>query len=409
MEIAIHPLDDAVEIQVTGRLDNTWSEFFAQHLDQIIASGARDLRVDLSGVNFLSSAGIGVLVHYYKELRAIQGSFVVVRASPRVSAVLKQVGLYSVLCDGRTRVQKLDAPASRRVENDGVEYDIFDLGSADTLRCHCYGDPEPVFASAFEAGASRPLQASRLALGLGALGSSFEECRDQFGEFLALGDATACQPADATSAPDYFVCTDGGVADVQILYGLACEGSFRQLIRFEARRERGPLPLSQLVEQCLALNGGETAGLSIFAEVAGIVGTALRRPPVECDPGGRFHYPEVSKWLSFSPERTYTRTVALITGVASSRADPKLMGFLRPLASAGNLLGHFHAAIFSYRPMQRGVLQLEEAVKHVFETQTLLSVVHLVNDARPTIGAGQTEFERGACWVAEVSDVREVV
>src|SRR5512146_1987177 len=98
MEIAVHPLGNAVLVQVKGRLDNTWSEFFSSNLDRIVADGAHDLRVDLADVTFLSSAGIGVLVRCYNQLRGIAGSFVVVRPSPRVSAVLRQTALEAVLC-----------------------------------------------------------------------------------------------------------------------------------------------------------------------------------------------------------------------------------------------------------------------------------------------------------------------
>ncbi len=65
MELSVHPLGDAVSVHISGRLDNNWSNLLAQNLDQIVAEGARDLRIDLSDVNFISSAGIGVLVRCY--------------------------------------------------------------------------------------------------------------------------------------------------------------------------------------------------------------------------------------------------------------------------------------------------------------------------------------------------------
>src|SRR5512146_3438889 len=108
MEIAVRPLANAVEVQVRGRLDNNWSEFFAVQLARIVADGTHDLRVDLSEVSFLSSAGIGVLVRCYNQLHGIAGSFVVVRASARVNAVLKQTALESVLCSGTAETVKQD-------------------------------------------------------------------------------------------------------------------------------------------------------------------------------------------------------------------------------------------------------------------------------------------------------------
>ena len=149
MEVSVHPLGEAVSVHVSGRLDNNWSNLFAQNLDQIVGDGARDLRVDMSDVNFISSAGIGVLVHCYNQLRAIQGSFIVVRASPRVASVLKQVRLEALLCAESTGARPGDGALPRREESAAADYEVYDIASAAALQCRCYGDPRPVFASAF--------------------------------------------------------------------------------------------------------------------------------------------------------------------------------------------------------------------------------------------------------------------
>ena len=35
---------------------------------------------------------------------------------------------------------------------------------------------------------------------------------------------------------------------------------------------------------------------------------------------------------------------------------------------------------------------------NLFETESLLGVLHLLNDTREVVGIGQSEFIRGACW-----------
>ncbi len=405
MELAVQPVGDTVAVHVKGRLDNTWANFLAHNLDQIVAGGARDLRIDLSDVNFISSAGIGVLIRYYNQLRSIQGSFVVVRTSARVSAVLKQVELDAVLCGESTVISRVADVAPRRIECESALYDVYDIAPAASLRCRCHGSPGAIFESSFLERECRQLAGCRFALGLGALGSDFEDCRERFGEFIAVEGGVAYQPTEGTNPPDYLVCADNATAEVQVLYGLACEGDFSHLIRFEARRSCGPLPMTDIVSRAVSLSGGKAVGIVMIAEVAGLVGAALRRSPVEPATTARFSYPGVGQWFSFSPERALNRTVAVAAGVASSPGGAELNAFLRPLTPAGDLVGHFHAAVFSYRPMQRGMLQVSQAVKHVFESETLLSVLHLLNDTRPTIGAGQSDFERGACWVAGISEI----
>ncbi|HWR15418.1 MAG TPA: STAS domain-containing protein [Terriglobales bacterium] len=404
MELSVHPLGDTIGVHVSGRLDNNWSGLFAQNLDQIVADGARDLRMDLADVNYISSAGIGVLVRCYNQLRSIGGSFVVVRMSRRVTDVLRQVNLVPVLCAESTLAVPVSAVVPRRVETEVADYEIYDVASVANLQCRLYGETDPLFASAFSSRQCRPLAPCRFALGLGALGSDFDDCHDRFGEFIAVGHGAAYQPTEAASAPDYLICTHEDRPEVQVLYGISCEGDFGHLLRFEARRNRGPLPLAELVRYVVSLNQDRLVGMVMIAEVAGIVGAALRQSPVNAG-ANRFRYPEIGDWLSFTPERAFNRTVAIVAGVACAQECSKLEPMLRALSSDSDLFGHFHAAVFSYRPMQRGHLSLNEAISHVFETQTLLAVAHLLNDTRPMMGAGQSEFERGACWVSPISDV----
>ena len=67
-------------------------------------------------------------------------------------------------------------------------------------------------------------------------------------------------------------------------------------------------------------------------------------------------------------------------------------------------MGHFHAAAFSYRPLQKGDIDLKATVSTLFETEALQSVLHLLTDDREAAGKQESEFVRGACWVGEVSE-----
>ncbi len=67
--------------------------------------------------------------------------------------------------------------------------------------------------------------------------------------------------------------------------------------------------------------------------------------------------------------------------------------------------GHFHAAAFSYRPLQKGALDVKTTVSTLFEAETLQGVLHLLNDDREIAGAGQSEFVRGACWIGPITEV----
>ena len=73
----------------------------------------------------------------------------------------------------------------------------------------------------------RPSAASSgFAFGIGAIGEAFSDCRDRFGEFVAVGGAAAYQPSDGTNVPDYLVGSGAHTSELQVLYCLAGEGSF---------------------------------------------------------------------------------------------------------------------------------------------------------------------------------------
>jgi hypothetical protein len=67
------------------------------------------------------------------------------------------------------------------------------------------------------------------------------------------------------------------------------------------------------------------------------------------------------------------------------------------------VLAHFHAAAFPYRPLQKGRIALDATVRALFDTHALSGVLHLLCDPREIQGAGESEFTRGALWIAPVS------
>ena len=247
---------------------------------------------------------------------------------------------------------------------------------------------------------------SSVAVGLGAFGSGFAECKDRFGEFLAVAGAAAYLPSDGSNVPDYVLSEGALVPELQVLYGLVCEGSFSSLTRFDAKPETGAVGLSELARTALDISGTNSVCMVIVAESAGLVGASLRKPPVNGENGASFFsHPGIRSWLSFTTERAHTRALAVVVGVASSAPDALLQPLVRPLK--GPLSGHFHAAPFSYRPLQRGLIDLKKTVRSLLEGETLLGLLHVFGDDRELSGASESEFVRGACWVSPIANTKE--
>ena len=427
MEINKRYSQDTVELSVVGRLDGYWSDHLASALDEEIRHGRHHVLLDLSEVVFLSSAGIGVLIKSHNDLDSIQGSLSIWKASERVRKVLEICGLDQLLLSKADvteavatdeRVQPSIVPERvQKIERDGTIFEVYQLESGAGLTCRILGDPSLLEGCRFgkENCASMDFPDSGFALGLGALGENFDECRSRFGEFIAVSGAVAYQPTDGTNVPDFLVAAGKSLSHVQICYGITCEaltaGPFSTLLRFQANQETGPVTLSELVDSCLEISGSTELGIVMVAEAAGLVGAALRRSPTQAShEPGPFEFPQVRKWLSFAAERAHTRSMTLVAGVALRDGSGVMAPVVRPLnssqeTSAGSINGHFHAAAFSYHPLQNGKIDLKATVKKLFAEQELEDVLHLLGDDRLIAGAGESEFIRGACWIGPIREI----
>jgi hypothetical protein len=56
-----------------------------------------------------------------------------------------------------------------------------------------------------------------------------------------------------------------------------------------------------------------------------------------------------------------------------------------------------------YRPVSKGLIDLAATLGTFIESQLLRGVLHLLNDEREGIGAGESHLRRGAIWCAPVS------
>ena len=68
------------------------------------------------------------------------------------------------------------------------------------------------------------------------------------------------------------------------------------------------------------------------------------------------------------------------------------------------LQGHFHAAVVPFRPLPRGSFAMGPTVQHLFTPGRVETVLHLLDDSRPILGAGESTFTRGAFWFVPLAD-----
>jgi anti-anti-sigma factor len=427
MQITKRLIGKMVELKVEGRLDVYWADHLAAAVDEEIRQGSHDIQLDLSQVAFLSSAGIGVLVRFYRDLKSIQGSFTVANCSRNVLKTLELTKLDKMLVAkakssptdeaGQSSTCEAPTPTSiSQTERAGTIYEVYPLALESKLECRRLGDASLLERCGFAKEHCRTMQFSdtSFAIGLGALGDHFEDCQGRFGEFITAGGAVAYLPTDGTNVPDFLLAGGTPLPEVQVCYGIACHGAkpqpFSSLIRFEANKSGAPVALSLLLESCLDFADTQQIGIVMIAESAGLIGAALRRSPViaGAEPDA-FEFPRIRDWLSFTAERAHTKSVVLLAGIAVRGSAGALAPVIRPFPNGSStglpLAGHIHAAAFSYHPVQRGQIDLKASIKMLFEEQALEGILHLLADERAISGGGQSELVRGACWIAPISNI----
>ena len=99
MELTLSTRDvgDRTVIEVGGEVDVYTAPKLDAELTSIVGSGKAAIVVDLSGVEFLDSTGLGVLVKALKHAKEAGGSLAVVATSDRITKVFRITGLDSAI------------------------------------------------------------------------------------------------------------------------------------------------------------------------------------------------------------------------------------------------------------------------------------------------------------------------
>jgi hypothetical protein len=364
-------------------------------------------------VTYASSAATQVLARWHQEMAVLRGEVHLTSLSPAVREVFAAAGWDSGLAPsagsgpGPSDLRRSSWHARADFAASGL-YELSSAIPAGTLTCHLHGDPNRLTQAPFGPGDCSVVAfpEGTFGLGLGAIGGSYAEGHERFGELVAVAGCVAYFPSDGARKADYLIGGGReGVAPRAVLAsGFTCEGGFSQLIRFSTRADAEAVPLSELAATGLEATGGKLAGLVIAGETAGLCGVRLRRSPASGVALG-FEVPSVREWLLFAPERTHSMTTTVIAGVVARAPEGPLAAHLRPLGGTGKLYGHFHAAVFSYHPLPQRTVELTTLMRGLFANHQLRDVLHLVWDDRGDDGVGESALMRGVGWVAPITQV----
>lgn len=110
LKIDLEEVDDKIVLRLEGRLDASSSPLLQKQIDALLQEGISYLFFDFHRVDYLSSAGLRVLLSTSKKLRSKEGDLILFSLEEEAADVVKMAGFDKVLHICSTEKDALQYP-----------------------------------------------------------------------------------------------------------------------------------------------------------------------------------------------------------------------------------------------------------------------------------------------------------
>jgi anti-sigma B factor antagonist/stage II sporulation protein AA (anti-sigma F factor antagonist) len=100
MEITKISRGDHWELTVPGRIDGAMANHLEVEILAAIKAGAKEILINLSQAEWMCSAGIRVILQYYRQMKNSGKVLLVTRPSAGVLEILEMTGFKDVIVEG---------------------------------------------------------------------------------------------------------------------------------------------------------------------------------------------------------------------------------------------------------------------------------------------------------------------
>ncbi|MBP7507482.1 MAG: STAS domain-containing protein [Prolixibacteraceae bacterium] len=406
LEIRQETRTDEILLFCSGRLDANSAGHLNDFIDRLIQEGHYNISLDMSAIEYLSSAGIRSLVTQYRNLNSINGYFIVSAMSKNVKQVLDMVGMSAMLSKAKRHdTNPIENKLIRELHFNGLKFNVKTVDENNNCIAELYGNPELIKTSEYTESEMRVVHSENkhFSFGLGAIGDSFSECNNHFGEYMMLGRDVIYLPSDGSKKPDYMTSKGQLIATISELYGLHFDGNFSHVIRFDPENSKSAFGISLIIDGLSEILNINQFAFVMIAESAGLIGISLNSSPVNREK--IFTYPEIKETINFTTEPAHVKMLTISTGIVSKNNNELVKKFLRPLKSGSDTYSHIHSAVFQYIPMKKSEIDLYETTNYLIENIELKDVLHLANDDREIVGLGESQFSQGTLWIVPLKSI----
>jgi anti-anti-sigma factor len=382
-------------IAVSGRIDALSAPDIQRLFGGLVLGGEHVLLVDMTSVNYVSSAGLRVFLSIQKQLKKVGGEIVFFGMNAQVFEIYKMSGLTTVFRiagsedEARRFIEKPQTghtTTSMDLEGARVEYlegprekgSFFAIGSSDKIAGSAYTEEDVVSVKA---------SGMQFGCGFATLGNKYDEYKTLFGESMVVKGSFFFYPAIKHSSVDYLIDArkDPGT-EYRFLHGFGFNGPYRHIISFEGRED--PLELTALVKGFFSISPASAIGIVIVAESKGLWGMHMKKVPLtEHRPAqgeSVFDGKNFPEWIDFPVEPVYVNHAVVATGIAirdRESASPEMQS----LVAEGNNY-HIHGAIFEKTPLSKNIRGFDEELQRIFNEMEVHKIQHILGRSKFSVG-----------------------
>ncbi|MCD4818482.1 MAG: STAS domain-containing protein [Candidatus Cloacimonetes bacterium] len=402
-------------ISLNGRLDSFSSQEIGEKFDSFINSGSYKFIIDFSDLNYLSSAGIRILLQLKKSCTKLNGDVKLTNVSPYVLNVLKISGFLNIF----SVYENVDiALKSYFIENNSEKNDSntqelyetsigtfkFEKKNTETAKIRVIGENQDFLYAKCKKDSiySESLNKLKYTLGIGALGDKPDDFFANIGELMIVGGTVVWVPTDGHNVPDFLIPIDESAEiKVHTAFHIILENTFNEIVRFEAKSPSEGVSLEDVYKSLFELSKGritEYKGILsavMRVDVGAIFGAGIKKAPIlKNSPANSemiTHRDNIKDWLNFQVDYEHQNTTALIVGIGidlkSYEKSPaiNLVFQINPDQKKQQML-HNHAAIFKFFPEKYQSYELEQEIDNVINNGEFIGMQHLLD--RSTIKKG---------------------
>ncbi len=389
-------------LQLSGRFDGLSATDIEKKLDSMILDGEREIIMDLTGISYISSAGLRVLLKAQKVLEKISGGLILLGVQPAVLQVLQVSGferLFQFAEDPDhigTRAEigneRTARPSTFEINGARITERQFQCQRG---RFFAIGNHAKLASSSYESGDVVAIRNSDILFGGGvaALGDHYQDFKYLFGEAMIVDGHFFVYPAVKRSSVDFMLKREMDPSlTFKFLQGFGFRGDYRSILQFDDFSRR--LTLGDLIQISDGVVQASIYGLIIVAESAGIYGMNLRQVPIQENKpvqGEIFDQKNFADWIDYPLEMAFLDHVIIAVGLVV-KDKSVLNGRTEPIFSKESR-SHIHGAIFEKGALSKNIAEFRSEQDRIISDLNLLKIQHLL---------GKCQFKSGMAGIVEL-------